>query len=89
VHVFILSHVLRRPIIVVADTVAKDVDGNALAPVYFGGVYLPLELPHEHCFRTPLLLAYNLSHFSALLPIMTSQNVDDLPEVIGTSKPTS
>ena len=36
-HVFILAHVLHRPIVVVADTILKDADGGALAPIPFGG----------------------------------------------------
>ena len=36
-HVFVLANVLRRPIIVVADTFLKDQDGEALAPIPFGG----------------------------------------------------
>ena len=36
-HVFVLANVLRRPIIVVADTILKDQDGEALAPIPFGG----------------------------------------------------
>ena len=36
VHVLALAHVLRRPIIVVADTVLKDAFGEALAPIPFG-----------------------------------------------------
>ena len=35
---------LRRPIIVIADTVLKDAFGEALAPIPFGGIYLPLEV---------------------------------------------
>ena len=34
----------RRPIIVIADTVLKDAFGEALAPIPFGGIYLPLEV---------------------------------------------
>ena len=60
VHVLALAHVLRcndmifyvksvtfplrRPIIVIADTVLKDAFGEALAPIPFGGIYLPLEV---------------------------------------------
>lgn len=36
-HVFVLSHILQRVIIVVADTVLKDSMGEALAPIPFGG----------------------------------------------------
>ncbi|KAK2154256.1 hypothetical protein LSH36_273g03028 [Paralvinella palmiformis] len=46
-HVFVLAHVLRRPIIVVADTVLKNSSGEALAPIPFGGIYLPLESKSE------------------------------------------
>ena len=50
----------------------KDVSGNALAPIYFGGVYLPLLWgPSELLSRTPLFLAYNDSHFTALIPEVT------------------
>uniref|UniRef100_A0A8C6SPL3 ubiquitinyl hydrolase 1 n=1 Tax=Neogobius melanostomus TaxID=47308 RepID=A0A8C6SPL3_9GOBI len=42
-HVFVLAHVLRRPIVVVADTMLRDSGGEAFAPIPFGGLYLPLE----------------------------------------------
>ncbi|KAJ3595953.1 hypothetical protein NHX12_002362 [Muraenolepis orangiensis] len=43
-HVFVLAHVLRRPIVVVADTMLRDSGGEAFAPIPFGGLYLPLEV---------------------------------------------
>ncbi|ESO88369.1 hypothetical protein LOTGIDRAFT_165810 [Lottia gigantea] len=67
-HVFVLSHVLERPIIVVADKVLKDSSGEALAPIPFGGIYLPLECAPRY-FRSPLLLTYDAAHFSALVPM--------------------
>lgn len=67
VHVLALAHVLRRTIIVVADTVLKDINGEALAPIPFGGVYLPLECSPDDCHKSPLLLTYNAGHFSALV----------------------
>jgi len=67
VHVLALAHILRRPVIVVADTLLRDMNGEALAPIHFGGVYLPLEFPSSECHRTPLLLTYNAGHFSALV----------------------
>ncbi|XP_018595220.1 OTU domain-containing protein 7B isoform X2 [Scleropages formosus] len=65
-HVFVLAHVMRRPIIVVADTMLKDSEGEAFAPISFGGIYLPLEVPAIECQSTPLVLAYDNGHFSAL-----------------------
>ena len=77
-HVFVLAHVLRRPILIVADTILKDSNGEALAPILFGGVYLPLECPANECHRSPLLLTYDAAHFSALVPM----------EDVGTGSPT-
>ena len=67
VHVFGLSHVLRRPIIIVADEYLRDMNGEPLAPIYFGGIYLPLEWSPPSCFKSPLVLAYDSSHFSPLV----------------------
>lgn len=43
-----------------------------MAPIPFGGVYLPLECSPENCHKSPLLLAYDMGHFSALV-VMESQ----------------
>ena len=51
----------------VADTVLNDIHGDALAPIPFGGVYLPLECCPSECHASPLLLTYNAGHFSALV----------------------
>lgn len=72
IHVLALAHVLKRPIFVIADTVLKDVNGEALAPIPFGGIYLPLEIEPSECSRSPLILAYDAAHFSALVA-MTPQ----------------
>ncbi|XP_038167433.1 OTU domain-containing protein 7B isoform X2 [Arvicola amphibius] len=66
-HVFVLAHVLKRPIVVVADTMLRDSGGEAFAPIPFGGIYLPLEVPASQCHRSPLVLAYDQAHFSALV----------------------
>uniref|UniRef100_A0A4W3H451 ubiquitinyl hydrolase 1 n=1 Tax=Callorhinchus milii TaxID=7868 RepID=A0A4W3H451_CALMI len=66
-HVFVLAHVLRRPIVVVADTMLRDSGGEAFAPIPFGGIYLPLECPSAKCHRSPLVLAYDQAHFAALV----------------------
>ena len=71
-HVFVLAHVLCRPIIIVADTILKDANGDAMAPISFGGVYLPLERNPDKCYRTPLLLTYDAAHFSAIVPMESS-----------------
>ncbi|XP_043197205.1 OTU domain-containing protein 7B-like [Amphibalanus amphitrite] len=71
IHVLVLAHILRRPIVVVADTTLKDVNGQPLAPIPFGGIYLPLEIPPAECHRSPLALAFDAGHFSALVAMAT------------------
>ncbi|XP_039607177.1 OTU domain-containing protein 7B isoform X1 [Polypterus senegalus] len=73
-HVFVLAHVLRRPIVVVADTMLRDSGGEAFAPIPFGGIYLPLEVPASKCHRSPLVLAYDQAHFSALVSMEQNEN---------------
>ncbi|XP_050520007.1 OTU domain-containing protein 7B-like isoform X2 [Daktulosphaira vitifoliae] len=75
IHVLALAHVLKRPIIVIADTILKDMNGEALAPIQFGGVYLPFEYYASDCHRSPLLLAYDGGHFSALVAMETPNSV--------------
>eukprot|EP00667_Euglena_gracilis_P006770 EG_transcript_6828 len=70
IHVFVLAHVIRRPIIVYSPGFCKDVNGKDLAPIYFGGVYLPVLLaPEDRPSRCPLLMVYSQSHFTALVPV--------------------
>ena len=67
VHVLVLAHVLKRPIVVLANTVLLDIHGQDLAPIYFSGIYLPFEYNPKNCFKSPIVLAYDSSHFSPLL----------------------
>ncbi|KAL6438070.1 hypothetical protein ACFW04_004369 [Cataglyphis niger] len=80
IHVLTLAHALRRPIIVIAETMLKDADGIALAPIPFGGVYLPLEVSPLDCHRTPLFLAYHSAHFS---PLVTVDGCNDYGSACG------
>ncbi|CAF0818005.1 unnamed protein product [Brachionus calyciflorus] len=74
-HVFLLAHILQRPIIIVSDTMLHDADGQPLAPIPFGGIYLPFECEVNSCQRFPLVLAYDSAHFSALV-LMNDQDLD-------------
>lgn len=80
-HVFVLAHVLQRAIIIVADTMLKDTHGDALAPIPFGGIYLPLECNPATCYRSPLLLTYDAAHFSALVPMEKEKSQKDKPSL--------
>ncbi|XP_022110578.1 OTU domain-containing protein 7B-like [Acanthaster planci] len=84
-HVFVLAHILRRPIIVVSDTMLRGADGEAFAPISFGGIYLPLEVPHRSCEASPLVLTYDTAHFSALVPM--EHDLEDYDSQNGSSNP--
>ena len=45
----------------------RDVSGEDLAPIYFGGIYLPLEINPTACYKSPVVLAYDAAHFSPLV----------------------
>ncbi|ESN94132.1 hypothetical protein HELRODRAFT_87676, partial [Helobdella robusta] len=81
-HVFVLAHVLKRTIIIIADTILKNLNGEPLAPISFGGIYLPLELPPEECHRSPLLLTYDAAHFSALVPMENTTEIVCLADAV-------
>jgi hypothetical protein len=77
IHVFVLAHVLRRPIIVVCKSLLIGSRGEALAPIPFGGVYLPLEISPDECRRSPILLTYDAAHFCALVPMDDGRSTED------------
>lgn len=49
----------------------------AFAPIPFGGIYLPLEVPASQCHRSPLVLAYDQAHFSALVSMEQKENAKE------------
>ncbi|CAF1405111.1 unnamed protein product, partial [Didymodactylos carnosus] len=64
-----------RPIIVYSDTVLRDHSGEPVSPINFGGIYLPLEIPPEKCYQSPVFLAFDAAHFSALVPMNQNSKV--------------
>lgn len=42
--------------------------------VYALGIYLPLECDSERCYKSPLLLAYDRSHFTAVVTMAPSKS---------------
>lgn len=72
IHVLALAYVLKRPIIIISDVVLRNLHNEPLAPIFFGGIYLPLEMAPSECHRSPLLLTYDTSHFCALVAMETT-----------------
>jgi hypothetical protein len=46
-HVYVLANNIRRPIVVYSDTILRTNDGEAISPIEFGGIYLPLGEIHR------------------------------------------
>uniref|UniRef100_A0A8C8U231 Ubiquitin thioesterase ZRANB1 n=1 Tax=Peromyscus maniculatus bairdii TaxID=230844 RepID=A0A8C8U231_PERMB len=66
-HIFVLAHILRRPIIVYGIKYYKSFRGETLGYTRFQGVYLPLLWEQSFCWKSPIALGYTRGHFSALV----------------------
>merc|ERR1719510_2007986 len=67
-HIFVLAHVLRRPILIYGVKYVKSWRGENLGYARFEGVYLPLLWEPSFCSRSPIALGYTRGHFCALVP---------------------
>lgn len=41
-HVYVLANNIRRPIIIYSERILRSKQGEAISPIDFGGIYLPL-----------------------------------------------
>lgn len=67
IHIFVLANTIRRPIIILAEHVIRNIQGSSLAPNHVGGVYLPTLCHSDDCVKTPVVLCYESNHFVPLL----------------------
>lgn len=67
-HIFALSHILRRPIIVYGVKFVKSFRGEDIGYARFEGLYLPFFWEQSFCIKSPIALGYTRGHFSALVP---------------------
>ncbi|XP_019715573.1 tumor necrosis factor alpha-induced protein 3 [Hippocampus comes] len=73
IHIFVLSNILRRPIIVISDQVLRSMkSGSTISPLNVGGIYLPLHWPPAECYKYPIVLGYDSQHFAPLVTIKDS-----------------
>ncbi|XP_069987549.1 ubiquitin thioesterase trabid [Penaeus vannamei] len=77
-HIFVLAHILRRPVIVYGVKCVKSFRGEDLGFARFEGVYLPLLWEPSFCWKSPIALGYTRGHFCALVPMEP-----DSPENMG------
>lgn len=71
-HVFIIAHILRRPIIVYGESKARDIQTDESifelpSSERMDGIYLPLLLPIDATRSDPLVLSFHSSHFAPLV----------------------
>ncbi|XP_071955122.1 tumor necrosis factor alpha-induced protein 3-like [Antedon mediterranea] len=67
IHIFIMANILRRPIIVLADTMFRDHRGQSLQPQNVTGIYLPVLSKSKDCCTLPIILGYHGNHFVPLV----------------------
>ena len=69
IHLFVLAHILRRPIICYSVNSIKSIEtGEDLDYSTVAGIYLPvLFWDQNRISRTPVCVAYTRNHFSALV----------------------
>lgn len=66
VHIFTISNMLRRPIIILSEDVIRNKDGEAISVNDLYGIYLPILSDAAECIKEPILIAYDRSHFCPL-----------------------
>lgn len=67
IHLYVSANMLKRPIIVLADSMARNVFGQTMQDNQIGGIYLPLEWKPEQCDKNPIVIGYNMNHFCPLV----------------------
>uniref|UniRef100_A0A8C2EEJ0 ubiquitinyl hydrolase 1 n=1 Tax=Cyprinus carpio TaxID=7962 RepID=A0A8C2EEJ0_CYPCA len=66
-HIFVLAHILRRPIIVYGVKYYKSFRGETLGYTRFQGE----TISRSFCWKSPIALGYTRGHFSALVGMET------------------
>jgi hypothetical protein len=66
VHIFSISNMLARPIIILSEDVVRNKHGEAISYNDLYGIYLPILSKPGDCVKIPIVLAYDQSHFCPL-----------------------
>ncbi|XP_030373992.1 ubiquitin thioesterase trabid isoform X2 [Scaptodrosophila lebanonensis] len=75
-HILVLAHILRRPIIVYGVKNVKSFRGEDIGYARFEGLYLPFFWDQNFCIKSPIALGYTRGHFSALVPMEPFSRID-------------
>lgn len=63
-HIFVLAHIFRRPIIVYGVKYVKSFRGEDIGYARFEGLYLPFLWEQSFCIRSPLALGYTRGSYN-------------------------
>ena len=74
IHLYVAANALKRTIIVLADSMARNFHGQSLQENSIGGIYLPLDTNPQQCHKSPLVISYSYNHFSPLVFELDSTN---------------
>ncbi|OAF71223.1 hypothetical protein A3Q56_01008, partial [Intoshia linei] len=86
IHVFILSNMLKRCIIVYSQEMVKDASGNDISKNSFRGIYSPYLHPNTECYRNPIYLFYHNSHFEPIIALYKNVSIKETYTPIKTIK---
>jgi len=92
-HIYMLAHILKRPIIVYADAFIRGPKGERASPNTLRGVFLPNQLPVERTCKVPIAIGYTIpcagqaGHFAALVGMENNIKVMMLVDQHGESLP--
>ena len=78
VHLLVLSHVFRRPIIVYGATMVDPHRRELWVTNHMRGLFLPYFYEPSRCHTSPLCLLYYPSHFVALVPVESTTSTEPL-----------
>ena len=73
IHIFTLSNILARPIIVLSERVHHGVNGGSLQQNHISGIYLPLLRDPYECEKSPVVIGYLQGHF---MPLLSGEDLD-------------
>ena len=78
IHVFCVSNMLARPIIIFSEDVVRNKHGEAISFNDLFGIYLPVLVDKSKRIPQPIVLVYDQSHFCPLVPASNSDG--SIPE---------
>ncbi|ESO92198.1 hypothetical protein LOTGIDRAFT_84213, partial [Lottia gigantea] len=74
IHIYVMANILKRSIIVMADTRIRTLEAVSIQDNDIVGIYLPLDIEPEQCYKYPIVLGFNYNHFTPLVTTKEDRN---------------